>query len=701
MGDKISRRAAEPPSRRAAEPPSRRAAEPPSRRAAEPPKSIDFRKDINGLRAISVLIVVFFHFGVPGFDGGFVGVDAFFVISGYLMTGIILSRSLKDKFSVLDFYMARARRIIPALLILCAFLLVFGLFFLPPAEYKTMADHNAASALFLSNFTFFLNAGYFDASSQQKWLLHTWSLSVEWQFYLIYPVVLAFVWRVFRSERKVLWCLVSMLVASFTLSVAMSGDHPRFAFFLLPTRAWEMMAGGLVYMLAPRIRLSALHALLLELLGLGLLVVALASFSEGMVWPGYLAAVPVLGTMMVMFANRQQSWLTGNILFQRIGDASYSIYLWHWPVSVFLIFYGLKVGAVPVVAGILVSGLLGYLSYKLVEIPSRNWMGGMTAKQSWSAIFGAMGAVCVLSAGIWVTEGVASRVDDARYPVLAKASSDWRHPDQYCQSLGRKGEGTKCVLPGQGDTRRIIVWGDSHANQWYPRFSHAVAIGKTRPEVVFLTENGCLPVTGVNRVKPGFRCTSFTDKTLQYLQAENFDRLVIVSRWIQYFFDADGRPTPFLCFSNNNDCQDSIASDVQIARLFNKMGNDLKPLLAKGVEIRLVGPVPYSMVNYPLLKSRAVAAEHLPVMHWIYHQPQSDEFSSNIPGRHSLLSYLTALSLSLRVSLTDPAEYMCQSDRCSFVDASKRPLYKDEDHLNATTVVEGDFSWLDDVVTGR
>ena len=135
-----------------------------------------------------------------------------------------------------------------------------------------------------------------------------------------------------------------------------------------------------------------------------------------------------------------------------------------------------------------------------------------------------------------------------------------------------------------------------------------------RPEVVFLTYGGCLPVRGVNRSKPGFRCNTFTDKAWQYLQTEKIDRLVIISRWIQYFYDADGQPTPYLCFSANNSCQEFIASEAQRTRLFQQLHDDLQPLRAKGVDIRLVGPVPYSTVNYLSSKSKAIAAEHLPVM---------------------------------------------------------------------------------------
>ncbi len=208
--------------------------------------SFPFRPDIAGLRAWAVLAVVLFHFNIPGFSGGFVGVDIFFVISGFLMTQII-ARGLEDgRFSIWRFYLARARRILPALLVLCAVLLVLGWFALPPLDYRALGMHTLTSALFLSNIQYWREAGYFDAASHDKWLLHTWSLSVEWQFYLLLPLVLWVVWRLSPGRRNLARVLVSLLLASFALSVWLSSHKPEAAFFLLPTRAWEMLAGGLL-----------------------------------------------------------------------------------------------------------------------------------------------------------------------------------------------------------------------------------------------------------------------------------------------------------------------------------------------------------------------------------------------------------------------------------------------------------------------
>jgi len=206
-----------------------------------------FRKDINGLRALSVLAVVLFHFQVPYLHGGFVGVDIFFVISGFLMTGIIFRRLKKDDFSIIGFYLDRGRRIIPALAVLCLVLLSLGYFWLIPFDYLALGKQAAAAATFVSNMLFFSEAGYFDHRSREKLLLHTWSLSVEWQFYIVYPLILLALKKIL-GVRLVRYALIILTLFSLALSVYIAPWDGPFAFFTLPTRAWEMSAGGLVYL---------------------------------------------------------------------------------------------------------------------------------------------------------------------------------------------------------------------------------------------------------------------------------------------------------------------------------------------------------------------------------------------------------------------------------------------------------------------
>lgn len=216
-----------------------------------------FRTDINGLRAWAVVAVVLYHFGVPGFAGGFAGVDVFFVLSGFLMAGIVIGGVEVGRFSLGGFYLARARRILPALLVLVLAVLVVGWFLLMPSDYQTLGRHARESVFFTSNLRYLAESGYFDASSHEKWLLHTWSLSVEWQFYLIYPLVLAGLARLRPGRAVLLGAHVVVLLGSFALCQFLTATKPSQAFFLLQARAWELLLGGLVFLAGERLTLSA------------------------------------------------------------------------------------------------------------------------------------------------------------------------------------------------------------------------------------------------------------------------------------------------------------------------------------------------------------------------------------------------------------------------------------------------------------
>lgn len=231
------------------------------------PSALSFRNDINGLRAYAVIAVLLFHFQIPGLNAGFLGVDIFFVISGFLMTSIIVRGLEKGSFSIWKFYMARVRRIVPALMVLIATLLVLGWFFLPTPDYKALGSQSAYSSAFISNIYFWHSSGYFDAAAHEKWLLHTWTLGVEAQFYVLLPLFLIVLWKIKPQAKTLLWGLIFAFLASLALSVVVSTWKPTAAFYLLPTRGWEFIAGGLVFFAGRE--LKTLERFSKELLWLG------------------------------------------------------------------------------------------------------------------------------------------------------------------------------------------------------------------------------------------------------------------------------------------------------------------------------------------------------------------------------------------------------------------------------------------------
>lgn len=325
-----------------------------------------FRKDINGLRAIAVLSVVLYHFGVPGFGGGFAGVDVFFVISGFLMTGIILTRAENGTFNLAEFYLERARRIIPALAVLCMSVLAFGWFYLIPTDFNTLASHVQSSVLFYSNIDYFHNINYFDSSSKEKWLLHTWSLSVEWQFYIIYPILIMLLRKVV-SERNMPFILAFFMLASLIASCHMVSVNKSSAFYLLYYRAWEMLAGGAIFSISSIIKIK--RAREFKFLGILLFIGSVMLFNNMSSWPGINAVIPVFGGAIFILGCSSNFFITDNVVFQYIGKISYSVYLWHWPIFVYINFMGFD-GSAYVISAIVLSFLIGSLSYHLVERPS-------------------------------------------------------------------------------------------------------------------------------------------------------------------------------------------------------------------------------------------------------------------------------------------------------------------------------------------
>jgi peptidoglycan/LPS O-acetylase OafA/YrhL len=321
-----------------------------------------FRKDINGLRAIAVIGVILFHFNPSLMPGGFAGVDVFFVISGFLMTGIIYKGIDKGDFSIFKFYVARANRIIPALAVLCLVLLVFGWFYLTPFDYKALGKHAFGSMSFISNILYWRESGYFDASSLDKWLLHTWTLSVEWQFYIIYPLLIISVCKFF-SKKAIKPFVLVMTIFSFSICVLITYKLPTAAYYLLPTRAWEMMIGGVAYLYP--LKSDFKQKKLLEITGVVLILSSYFFASAETLWPGYMALFPVMGAFFIILAQRESSFITGNILFDKVGLWSYSIYLWHWPLVVAI--YSYSLGSVFIYFGIFLSILLGFLSFKYLE----------------------------------------------------------------------------------------------------------------------------------------------------------------------------------------------------------------------------------------------------------------------------------------------------------------------------------------------
>lgn len=323
-------------------------------------KYMNYRADIDALRTFAVIAVVIFHFNGMALPGGFAGVDVFFAISGYLMTGIIVSGLESNSFSTFRFYLSRAKRILPALSVLCLSLMVFGWLNLPPRDYSELSKHALSSVFFVSNFVYWQEAGYFDTASHEKWLLHTWSLSAEWQFYLIYPILLIALFKLTKGKGLRL-SIISLAVFSYAYGVVSSYIWPTASYFLLPGRAWEMLAGGLAYLYV--MKGNSILSRYFHYSGILIIVASYFFVSSQDMWPGYMALMPVIGSCMYLCANYQSIISKFKpVIF--IGKWSYSIYLWHWPIVVYCYVNGIDIN---IFTGIAMSILFGFVSYQLIE----------------------------------------------------------------------------------------------------------------------------------------------------------------------------------------------------------------------------------------------------------------------------------------------------------------------------------------------
>ena len=638
------------------------------------PPAVNFRKDINGLRAWAVVAVVLFHFGVPGFSGGFIGVDVFFVISGFLMTTILIKKleNQQQKFSVWEFYLARAKRIAPALLVLCITLLALGWFMLPPQDYRSLGMHTLTSVFFASNIQYWREAGYFDAASHDKWLLHTWSLSVEWQFYLLLPLLLWGVWRWWPGRASAVRCLVVVFLASLGLSIWLTAQKPEAAFFLLPTRAWEMLSGGLVALLAGggiaqglRVRGRAVEAL-----GLAMIALSIAT-ANPLHWPGAAAMLPVMGTVLVLLAQRGDSVFTAPAVLQGIGNWSYSIYLWHWPVAVALAYGGWQSETGLVALGMGLSLLLGWLSFRWVEPLGHKQLAQW---RTWPAlaVFGAVSVLVALPAlGIRLLHGVPGRLSPTVESISA-AANDSNPLRDKSHSMG--GMVFKKHVYG-GPSIRAIVLGDSHASTIVTAVQGALA----NPEhgVLGMSYTSCPTLFGVRQERQDLHCAAFNEWALQQMAAVPSDvPVIIANRSSAYLYGnryGAHELDPVIFFDSTLRKLDKGYSPFMQEYADHLVASTCR--IAKTRPVYLLRPLPEMPVDVPRAMVRAAQLERpadVVTTLATYHQRHAVTWAAQDKAQTTCGAHLL-----------NPLPYLCDGQYCQGADGGK-PRYYDDNHMTET-----------------
>jgi peptidoglycan/LPS O-acetylase OafA/YrhL len=621
-----------------------------------------YRADIDGLRAIAVMAVLVYHAFPQWLPGGFVGVDVFFVISGFLITAILLGEVSKGEFSILRFYVRRARRLFPALLVVMIVSAIACWAFMFGFEWRNIGKHLVAGAAYLSNVLLWREVGYFDPQAEAKPLLHLWSLGVEEQFYLVWPLLL---WLMYRAARqRPLLLTGGLALMSFVACIWVTRTNLPAAFYLPLTRFWELAAGGMLAMTL--LRKSGPQARGMQFVGIAGLVLIVVSllldYAPG-TFPGAVAVIPVAGSALVILAG-PGSWANRHVLgsqpFVYIGRISYPLYLWHWPLLslAFLVTDGELTPQLR--CGLLVLAmLLAGLTERFVERPFRASVPAPQAFVQARNLWIATAAVGVLGLIVWQgflparaqASAVASRVESAKLDWNAPVNAEIR----------------------RNPAARIVLIGDSHMQQYWPRVLRVV--DETRnpllPSIELVTSSGCAPVPGLARI--GNPCHEFVAAALAGSRAPEVTRVVLAASWaglasrddLYLASDPQRRPIRFLAAEGRGPLE--------------QWTRELASLRAMGKDVVVVLSSP---------RGRAVRPE-LQYDRW---RAAATGVEVSIP-RNELYAEVAGVDDAIRAAATaagarivEPFDLICSAERCAVIDDEGRPIFTDESHLRASYV---------------
>ncbi|PTS88175.1 MULTISPECIES: acyltransferase family protein [unclassified Caulobacter] len=636
-------------------------------------KDLHYRPDIDGLRAIAVLSVVLFHIGVPHMEGGYVGVDIFFVISGFLITKIIAGEVSRGDFSIIRFYERRIRRIFPALF---AMLIVTGLIaaaVLMPMDFKEFSASAVATTLFSSNIFFWLKSDYFDQAAELKPLLHTWSLAVEEQYYTVFPLFMALVMPRWRHWR---WALLAVTVASLVLSIVLVRKDPSMTFYLPFTRFWELLIGSLIAVGLPPPIQNRTARQLMSLTGLGMILYGVVTYTAQTRFPGESALLPCLGAGLILYADITGPTLVGRMLSLKpmiwVGLISYSLYLWHWPVLVFARYVLMRpLETVDKLAIFAVVMLLAYLSWRFVERPFRR-ARNIDTRSMFLGAATMMALVLAVGGAGYLLKGLPGRFP-APVRHYALASEDINPQRAACdrRSASDIAAGRVCTLGaavGGGPT--FAVLGDSFGDALIPGIDGAGR--QAGRKGLILTYSGCYALVGVDQGNP--ECQRQLEASLALIRrTPSIRTVVLVGRWTTAVngsrFGAMSENAMFI-----RDEASTTRSYAENPRVFERsMARTIGRI--KPLKVLVVAYVPEQAVDVP----RAAALSR-------YFNPQPDisvPRATYLARQAPVQAILEPQSRALDFQLLDAGKVLCD-DRACIGARGGDVLYFDDNHLSAT-----------------
>lgn len=634
-----------------------------------------YRPDIDGLRAVAVLAIVFFHLDIPPFTGGYVGVDIFFVISGFLITSIIVRELQAGNFSIATFYERRVRRILPALAVVLVATLLLGLLLLNPAQLEDLGKAAAATTAFSSNIFFFLGAGYFDGPSELKPLLHTWSLAVEEQFYILFPFILILISR-YAGGRFHGW-LAGLALLSFAACVLVTPQHETAAFYLIPFRAWELLMGSILALQVIRPVESRALANVLSTVGLVLMLVAVFAYDRETAFPGAAAAVPTLGTALIIYAGTGKQLFVNRLLATKpmvfVGLISYSLYLWHWPAVVYAKHFLInELTDAEKTVVLVVILLVSTLSWRFVETPFRD-RRRFAPRERLFAIAAAVFGV-ILSANLFVVSkgGLPDRNTDASLTAELVADPGWQHWKD-CEEAGETDLSQLCGLGADEVEPSFLLWGDSHALA----LASAVNLSAKRQAAsgLIAVRTACAPLLRIDR--PGeTSCAEFNDAILQYaVDHPELETVILAARWAlstngTRYKKESGRSVTLVDIDVTGDVAFGNAQHFAAG-----LRRTVESLGSLGRRVVLVAQVPEVGFDVPSANYSAKLTGRDPNA---MIAPTRAEYLARNDAANGVIAQLRG---DHELVLVDPASLLCEEERCNVVEDGM-PLYRDDNHLS-------------------
>ncbi len=618
-------------------------------------RKLKYRPDIDGLRAVAVLLVVGFHIIPEWVRGGFIGVDIFFVISGFLISSIIFESLDDGTFSIREFYIRRVKRIFPSLIVLLVASTVVGCFALFSDELKELGKHVAGGAGFISNFVFLNESGYFDKASETKPLLHLWSLGVEEQFYLFWPFMVLVAWKLNRIN----FFLVLLFILSFYFNIHNIEKYPAFVFYAPHTRFWELFSGSLLawFFLYKKNVLqkvdSKIQLNIASLIGFGCISLGAFFLDKNSRFPGVLALLPVLGALLIIFSG-PNAWINKNVLSTKIfvflGLISYPLYLWHWSLYSFFKIIENEMNTIARILIFTLSILLSFLTYKYVEKPFRY---GGSAKKKFIFLLALMSIVGFGGYGIYQNNGFPNRSVNH---VLGLNSFELTYKESCKPFTLTNYDDDACHLSESSEETSVLLLGDSHANAF------STALSSLRKEVKFdFLQLGRGQCPGL--IDFGWEsCREIANKAFEYAKSPHVKSIILASRWQNYIygFKREGVVTSSLDFKK---------SFLKTIEAYKKLGKKISVVLT----------IP--LYNDP---KRCLIRPFRFTDHQSCNIPVSKVIQNEVHYRH----FMNLVQIRYRdLIYFDPSVFLCDASFCKIIDGDKI-LYINESHLS---VFGGEF----------